>query len=76
MPKNFVVFAERYEHGAGDIGSLNATKKISLPSQDSASAYAFKPHAFKPTLRFVAQTKRVSYADVAYTKHAPNHRTL
>jgi hypothetical protein len=33
MPKNFVVFAERYEHGAGDIGSLNATKKISLPSR-------------------------------------------
>jgi hypothetical protein len=33
MPKHFVVFAERFDMARGNIGSMNATKRRSLPSR-------------------------------------------
>ena len=49
-PKHFVVFAERFEHGAWKYWEHECDKEEIPALEDSAIAYAFQPRAFKPTL--------------------------
>ena len=72
MPKHFVVFAERFEHGAWKYWEHECDKEDIPALEDSATAHAFsRTPSANPSVRCADET--CSYADVAYTKHAPNH---
>jgi hypothetical protein len=57
MPKHFVVFAERFEHGTWNYWEHECDKEDIPALEDSATAYAFS-RTHLANIRFVAQTRR------------------